>query len=451
MLCAMGDSSISGYMENGFEGVSATFTQLEPLPSHGVNRFTRAKRYGRWYMLKSLTDECRGKLIYQEMLRKEFEITMSLQHPGVVQVIGLENVNPLGQCIVMEWVEGVTLKKWLEGENSRDERLHVAEQLLDTLSHIHAHGIAHRDIKPSNIMVTTNGKNVKIIDFGLADTDAHAILKQPAGTKQYMAPEQASTSQPDVRNDIYSLGLVLRQMNLGKDYKKVAEKCILPIDERYQSINELKSDLSRRKTRRRNIGIALAALSVAGLITAISLLAIKLSSKDSSNIVVQDNQARQQVDSLRNALNHASSKIEQGQMQQDSLRGHLGGLKDTIASLNASNTQLLKVQEAIDERERLVNNAINDGLQLVDAANVASHLKEHVDTLSDVEYLWMDWHSLSLSGERKIPGYMNSIRNRFTSKELAEIEYALKEHCSNYENEIVAKLERMKNFMIVAD
>ena len=449
MQCAMGDSSISGYMENGFEGVSATFTQLEPLPSHGVNRFTRAKRYGRWYMLKSLTDECRGKLIYQEMLRKEFEITMSLQHPGVVQVIGLENVNPLGQCIVMEWVEGTTLKEWLQGTTTRTERLHVAGQLLDTLSHIHAHGIAHRDIKPSNIMVTTNGKNVKIIDFGLADTDAHAILKLPAGTQQYMAPEQATASRPDVRNDIYSLGLVLRQMNLGKDYKKVAEKCILPIDERYQSINELKSDLSRRKTRRRNIGIALAALGAAALVTAISFLAVRLNSKE--NIIVQDNKAREQVDSLRNALTHASSKIEQSQLTQDSLRTHLGGLNDTIATLNASNEQLLKVQEAIDERERLVNNAINDGLQLVDAANVASHLKEHVDTLSDVEYLWMDWHSLSLSGERKIPGYMNSIRNRFTSKELAEIEYALKEHCSNYENEIVAKLERMKNFMIVAD
>ncbi len=447
----MASSSASEYLEDGFEGVSSDFTQFEHLEPHGYNCFTRAKRYGRWYLLKSLNDEVRDKLVYQEMLNKEFDIMMQLQHPGVAQAMGMETLGDLGQCIIMEWVEGVTLKKWLEGDTTRSERLHAAGQLLDALAHIHAHDIAHRDIKPSNIMVTTNGKNVKIIDFGLADTDVHAILKQPAGTKQYMAPEQASTSQPDVRNDIYSLGLVLRQMNLGKDYKKVTEKCILPIDERYQSINELKSDLSRRKTRRRNIGIALAALSVAGLITAISLLAIKLSSKDSSNIVVQDNQARQQVDSLRNALNHASSKIEQGQMQQDSLRGHLGGLNDTIASLNASNTQLLKVQEAIDERERLVNNAINDGLQLVDAANVASHLKEHIDTLSDVEYLWMDWHSLSLSGERKIPGYMNSIRNRFTSKELAEIEYALKEHCSNYENEIVTKLERMKNFLIVAD
>ena len=71
-------SSISGYIENGFEGVSKEFTQLEALQSHGVNRFTRAKRYGRWYLLKSLNNESRDKLIYQEMLRKEFDIMMRL-------------------------------------------------------------------------------------------------------------------------------------------------------------------------------------------------------------------------------------------------------------------------------------------------------------------------------------------------------------------------------------
>jgi serine/threonine protein kinase len=444
-------SSISGYMENGFEGVSKEFTQLEALQSHGVNRFTRAKRYGRWYLLKSLNNESRDKLIYQEMLRKEFDIMMRLQHPGVVQTIGMETVEPFGQCIIMEWVEGVTLKKWLEGETTRDERLHVAEQLLDTLSHIHSQGIAHRDIKPSNIMVTTNGKNVKIIDFGLADTDAHAILKQPAGTKQYMAPEQASTSQPDVRNDIYSLGLVLRQMNLGKDYKKVAEKCIRPIDERYQSVDELKNDLAHRKARRRNISMGLAALGTAALITTITLLAIKFGSRDANKVVVEDNKARQQVDSLRNVLSKTASDMQQSQLKQDSMRQHMSGMNDTIAALNASNTQLRKVQQAIDERERLVNNVIGEGLRIIDAANAATHLKEHVDTLSNAEYLWMDWHFQCLTGERKIPDYMNSIRNKFTSKELAEIEYALKEHCSNYENQMIEKLYKIKNFYLTID
>lgn len=442
-------SSVSEFLEDGFEGVSSEFTQFEPLQPHGFNRFTRAKRYGRWYLLKSLNDESRNKLVCQEMLRKEFDIMMRLQHPGVAQAMGMETVKDLGQCIVMEWVDGVTLKKWIEGKTSRTERLHVARQLLDTLAHIHAHGIAHRDIKPSNIMVTTNGKNVKIIDFGLADTDAHAILKQPAGTEQYMAPEQATASQPDVRNDIYSLGVVLRTMDLGKDYEKVAQRCILPINERYQSVEELQNDLERRKNRRSNIGFGLAALGTIGLITAISVLVIKLNSKNPSTMIVQDNKAREQVDSLRNALRHASNKIEQSQLTQDSLRSHLGGMNDTISALNASNDQLRKVQQAINERERMVNDAINEGLRIIDATNAATHLKEHIDTLTNAEYLWIDWHYQSLRGERMVPEYMNKIRNRFTSKELAEIEYALKEHCNNYEEQTIARLQDVKGFMLV--
>lgn len=70
-------------------------------------------------------------------------------------------------------------------------------------------------MKPQNIMVTHNGHYLKIIDFGLADTDSHAILKQPASTLKYMAPEQAQHAVPDVRNDIYSLGVILQEMELG--------------------------------------------------------------------------------------------------------------------------------------------------------------------------------------------------------------------------------------------
>ena len=85
-------------------------------------------------------------------------------------------------------------------------------------------------------MVTRNGQRLKLIDFGMADTDQHAILKQPAGTIQYMAPEQAQTSVPDIRNDIYSLGIIISQLQLGHGYKKIVERCLKPIGQRYQSV-----------------------------------------------------------------------------------------------------------------------------------------------------------------------------------------------------------------------
>ena len=70
----------------------------------------------------------------------------------------------------------------------------------------------YRDLKPENILVTRNGENIKLIDFGLADTDGHAVLKQPAGTPRYMSPEQKVKAEADARNDIYSLGIIMEQM-----------------------------------------------------------------------------------------------------------------------------------------------------------------------------------------------------------------------------------------------
>lgn len=444
------DLSVSGFCEETFEEVSSRFNNVEVLGTHGHNVLARAKRYGRWFLLKGLSPDVAHEELYRQMLRKELDIMMRLQHPGVAQAIGKEKVEPLGECIVMEWVEGSTLKKWLESDTTSSDRKHVASQLLDAVEHIHAHGIAHRDLKPSNIMITSNGHNVKIIDFGLADTDVHAILKQPAGTEHYMAPEQASTSKPDVRNDIYSLGLVLREMNLGRDYKKPIARCLMPIAERYQSMEEMKADLQRRASRRRTMRLGLGTLGIAVAIAGTAIVATRLNKNDAT-MIVQDEQARRQVDSLQNELVKTSTLVEKSRLTQDSLRYHVGGMNDTIASLNIANSQLRQAQMERDARQKMVDDAIADGLIIIDATNAATHIKEHIDTVSDSKYVWIDWHYQTVQGEKKIPEYMNSIRNRFSSKELAEIEYALKEHCNNYESQIRKKLDKVAGFTGVVD
>lgn len=444
------DLSVSGFCEETFEEVSSRFSNVEVLGTHGHNVLARAKRYGRWFLLKGLSPDVAHEELYRQMLDKELDIMMRLQHPGVAQAIGKEKVEPLGDCIVMEWVEGSTLKKWLESDTTSSDRKHVASQLLDAVEHIHAHGIAHRDLKPSNIMITSNGHNVKIIDFGLADTDVHAILKQPAGTEHYMAPEQASTSKPDVRNDIYSLGLVLREMNLGRDYKKPIARCLMPIAERYQSMEEMKADLRRRASRRRTMRLGLGTLGIAVAIAGTAIVATRLNKNDAT-MIVQDEQARRQVDSLQNELVKTSTLVEKSRLTQDSLRYHVGGMNDTIASLNIANSQLRQAQMERDARQQIVDKAIADGLSIIDATNAATHIKEHIDTVSDSKYVWIDWHYQTVQGEKKIPEYMNNIRNKFTSKELAEIEYALKEHCNNYESQIRKKLDKVAGFSGVVD
>ena len=238
----------SSYIVSDFEGLSSTFSEMVELPSTGYCRLYKAKRYGRWFLLKCLKQELSSDTAYQQLLRKEFEIMMRLQHPSIMQAIGMEDVlmadGHYERCLIAEWIDGETLAQYLEANPNRSDRQRIAIDLAEALAYIHHQQVVHRDLKPSNIMITYNGSYVKIIDFGLADTDSHAILKQPAGTLKYMAPEQATKALPDVRNDIYSLGVILLEMDI---YKKVAERCLRPIHQRYQNMDNLLAALHQQR------------------------------------------------------------------------------------------------------------------------------------------------------------------------------------------------------------
>ena len=247
------DTSASAFMVSQYEGINHEFTELQELPSRGYCCLMKAKRYGRWFLLKFLKPQYRAQTVYQQMLRKEFEILMSLVHPSVLQVVGMEEVmmpdHVQVTCLIAEWIDGVTLKEFITSPNSsnKQERVKIALEIAEALSYIHSQQIAHRDLKPSNIMVTHNGHNAKIIDFGLSDTDAHAILKQPAGTVQYMAPEQMRSSVSDCRNDIYSFGLILEELQLGRAYQGIIRKCLLPVERRYQNMELVLADIRKRQ------------------------------------------------------------------------------------------------------------------------------------------------------------------------------------------------------------
>jgi serine/threonine protein kinase len=241
----------SGYLIDGFEGIDHHFTNIEIIKNTEYNILAKAKRYGRWWMLKAIRAEEDKQTVFQQMLRKELEILMQMQHPNIVQASGMEYVETLGMCIVMEYVDGIQLDEWLNSPKSKENRFRLAEELLKAVEYIHTSGTVHRDLKPSNIMVTRNGENIKLIDFGLADNDHIAILKQPAGTPKYMSPEQAANSIPDIRNDIYSLGIILQQLLPEKAFKSIIGKCFLPIETRYKSVSLLLQDINKQKKKKK--------------------------------------------------------------------------------------------------------------------------------------------------------------------------------------------------------
>lgn len=204
--------------------INSSYTILQELPSSPLSRIVVASRYGRRMLLKCLPADCADDMRYREALMKEFEILSSLSHEHIVKAVTMDQVPSLGLCIVMEYIEGVPLNEFVDNTTPRKVRLRLLQDIISAIIYIHNRQIVHRDLKPSNIMVTDDAR-VKIIDFGLSDSRSHEILKQPAGTIGYASPEQQAGLPADPRNDIYSIGVIMREMKLGWLYSPIVKRC----------------------------------------------------------------------------------------------------------------------------------------------------------------------------------------------------------------------------------
>lgn len=179
---------------------------------------------GRFRTLKCLKAEYRGERLYEDLLRKEFEIGYTLRHPSIVEYYGFTQEEGLGHCIEMEWVDGCTLMALKEqGPLEKNQEDRILDELCDALSYLHSRSVVHRDLKPSNVLITHADHHVRLIDFSFSDTSAHSILKASAGTVSYAAPEVLEGGTADARSDIFSLGLLI--YFLSRRHNSVARKC----------------------------------------------------------------------------------------------------------------------------------------------------------------------------------------------------------------------------------
>ena len=211
---------------------------LELLSGRPGGRFEiwRGTRHGRFRIWKCLQEPFRGEALSEEMLRKEFEIGYSLRHNHIVEYYDFTEVPGLGHAIEMEWIDGAPLSPASRAENRR-----LALQICDALGYLHARQVIHKDLKPSNILVTHNGRNVKLIDFGLSDTD-DTLLRLRAGTEGYAAPELQGGGAFDTRTDIYALGKVLE----GLGFHRIARRCTATQPGKRPSLESVRRALSRR-------------------------------------------------------------------------------------------------------------------------------------------------------------------------------------------------------------
>lgn len=200
------------YVQESPENLNRISEYGEPA-NKGIYCLCKEKRYGKWYFLKALQAEYRNLTQYNEFLKKEFELEVRLDHPNVVRAVSWENDERFGPCFLMEYVDGLTLDEFLKTRPSAKIRKKIALEILSAMSYFHSLQIIHRDLKPLNIIITRKGNNVKIIDFGISDSDSYAVFKQPAGSDGYAAPEQIiSGAETDQRSDIYAFGKILQEL-----------------------------------------------------------------------------------------------------------------------------------------------------------------------------------------------------------------------------------------------
>lgn len=183
-----------------------------------------ATRYGRRFLLKALAPEDVNLTEFRLQQEQEFQLGIQLVHPNIAATYGLEEIEGIGRCIVQEWIDGVTLGEWIQTNPPRCARERVFGQLLDALEYLHSLQLVHHDLKTDNILITRNGANVKLIDFGLSAADA----------TQSPVPNDATS-------DIWALGQLIsvilpRQCRLSRYCR----------DGRYANIAALRRAINRR-------------------------------------------------------------------------------------------------------------------------------------------------------------------------------------------------------------
>lgn len=264
-------------------------------------RLYLAAKAGKRFVLKTSDGSARGL----EQLKREYELSIGLSHPGLAYVFTYEASSPAGPCIVQEYVDGETLTDWLGHNPSVRERRRIFSELLSVTAYLHQKGIIHNDLKPGNILISRSSSSLKLIDLGFADDDTFA-QKALGGTRSYASPELLAGGRVDARSDIYSLGTLLGELFPGR-YGRIVRRCHQEDPgKRYASAEALRKAWA---TCYRPVRIVLY-VAVAGLIA--GLLAFQQRSFREMDAAAQEQHRadRQLVDSLSSVLDslHAAQR-----------------------------------------------------------------------------------------------------------------------------------------------
>lgn len=428
---SMSSISSSNILEADFAVPERGFSEYEEMSCGGYNCLFKVKRYGRWFVLKGLKAEYMNQAFYKELLRKEFDLTVQLDHPNIVRVFSKEDDPLVGPSLLMEYIDGCTLSEFLKTKPSPAVRRKILFELLDAMRYFHSKQIIHRDLKPSNILITHNGHNVKIIDFGLSDADDYAVFKQPAGTVKYAAPEQMQPGvKIDARVDIYAFGKLL-QLLFPTQYKAIARKCqnVNP-DLRFQAENDIVTQLKRARILKWTFAaissvLVLVVMPLVWLFTQYSLVSV-------DSLVSED--VVEQLKSELEAKNRDLSVMEESKLHIDSVYAALEERLSAHYSLAPVDSF---VTEDVVERLKNELEAKNRNQPVMEAS------KLHIDSVyAALEEKLSEFYSHTSGDSLVIDDFFEQLKKEYEEKKKSQL--IMKEIQQHADSAFAAVEEKLK-------
>ena len=325
-------------------------------------RLYRVSKAGKYFIIKTAKDSSGMSLA---MLKREYEMSVSLNHYHIPFFFTYEPSSPVGPGIVMEYIDGRNLNEFLSENPSLDSRRRAFSQILDVVAYIHKNGIIHNDLKPENILISRINNDVKLLDFGLSDNDAHYLAHTLGCTPTYASPELLDQGDIDARSDIYSLGRIMQRIFGTKRYASISNRCIATDrNNRYNNVDQLKTHwLKRQKTP----GRILFASAIIAFLSLTFYLGRQLTSSTNQQLTESYNALR---DSL-SAANHQTQlyksqvdSIKHAQDQENAAIQRRTTMRDSIC--NAFDTALKRIYDKavpIIKNERFSDFAHNKALE----------------------------------------------------------------------------------------
>lgn len=322
------------------------FQDIMLLRSTAYATLYRASKAGKFFLIKATRD---GSERQVAMLRREYEFAIGGDHPHIVHIYTYEENLPMGASIIMEYIEGRTLVEYLAENPSTAERKRIFEELLSAVGYIHKRGIIHNDLKPENILISRADNSLKLIDFGLADSDVHFVMRTLGYTPAYASPELSNRCTTlDARSDIYSLGIILRQL-LGTRYRFITARCLMQDPaQRYDNVEALQSAIHRRNNRWKHI----VAIICIALIATLTML--YFSTK------MQYSEVQKQYDNACSHYVDAKQKYQEVKQLYISTKEQYENLKDGIEHKKKKQEQLYKrIENEIVSAYKIASDSIS--------------------------------------------------------------------------------------------